>query len=252
MALLAPPPTYAEVILVEENPPPGRPPQAKFNPIWLKWFLELAQSINDAGGTTILHNDTGSIQGGSASERYHLTSAQATVATAADWAALIALGAGMLAKTAAATYAARTIIGTASQITVGNGAGTAGNPTLSLAAGNLTSGVYTPTLTNVANLDGSTAYECQYLQVGPTVFVSGRVDVDPTAPAAATQLGISLPIASNIGATEDCAGSAAASGIAGQSAAVLGDAANNRAEMNWIAGDVTNQPMYFTFGYQVL
>ena len=116
----------------------------------------------------------------------------------------------------------------------------------------ITVGAYTPTLTNVANLDASTAYECQYLKVGRTVTVSGKVDVDPTAPAASTQLGITLPIASNFGATEDCAGAAFASAIAGQGAAILGDATNDRAQMTWVAGDVTNQPMYFTFTYQVI
>jgi len=119
-------------------------------------------------------------------------------------------------------------------------------------AGTVGSGVYTPTLTNVANLDASTAYECQYSRVGNVVYVSGKVDVDPTAPAAATQLGISLPIASNLGAAEDCGGVAFASGIAGQGAAIRGDAANNRAEMVWVSGDVTNQPMYFSFSYAVI
>ena len=61
-----------------------------------------------------------------------------------------------------------------------------------------------------------------------------------------------LPIASNLGATKDCAGVAFASGIAGQGAAILGDAANDRAQMQWIAGDVTNQAMYFTFTYQII
>lgn len=116
----------------------------------------------------------------------------------------------------------------------------------------LAAGVYTPTLTNVANLTASTAYECQYMRVGNTVTVSGKVDVDPTITVTLTQLGISLPIASNIGAAEDCSGVAFASGIAGQGAAIIGDAANNRAEMDWIAGDVTNQPMYFSFSYQVI
>ena len=116
----------------------------------------------------------------------------------------------------------------------------------------LQSGVYTPTLFNVANLAASTAYECQYMRVGNTVTVSGKVDVDPTLTATATQLGISLPIASNIGAAEDCAGVAFASTIAAQGAAILGDATNNRAEMNWVSGDITNQPMYFTFSYQAI
>ena len=111
--------------------------------------------------------------------------------------------------------------------------------------------VYTPTLTNVANVAASTAYECQYFRVGDNVTVSGKADVDPTA-AASTQLGISLPIASNIGAAEDCAGVAAAPTIAGQSAAILGDATNNRAQMEWIAVDITNQPMYFTFTYAII
>lgn len=116
----------------------------------------------------------------------------------------------------------------------------------------LAAGTYTPTLTNVANLDASTAYECQYIRVGNTVTVSGKVDVDPTVTVTSTQLGISLPISSNIGATEDLAGTAFAPTIAGQGAAILGDATNDRAQMQWISGDVTNQPMYFTFTYQVI
>lgn len=111
-------------------------------------------------------------------------------------------------------------------------------------------GVYTPTLTNTTNLDASTAYECQYMRVGATVTVSGKVDVDPTA-AASTVLGISLPIASNIGATEDLAGTAA-NPAAQESAALLGDAANNRATMQWIAVGTANRTMYFTFTYQVI
>ena len=122
-----------------------------------------------------------------------------------------------------------------------------GNGAVELAAG-----VYTPALTNVANLDASTAYECQYLRVGNVVTVSGRVDVDPTAGATSTQLGIALPLASNLGAPEDCAGAAFASGVASQGAAVLGDAVNNRAQMTWVSADVTNQAMYFTFQYQVI
>lgn len=117
--------------------------------------------------------------------------------------------------------------------------------------GTLASGVYTPTLTGVANVAASTAYECQYLKVGGTCSVSGRVDVDPTA-AATTQLGISLPIVSNFGSDLDCAGVAHAPGIALMSAAIMGDGANDRAQMQWVATDVTNQPWYFTFTFQVI
>ena len=33
---------------------------------------------------------------------------------------------------------------------------------------------------------------------------------------------------------------------------IRGDAANDRAEMAWIAADVTNQPMHFIFMYRVI
>ena len=118
--------------------------------------------------------------------------------------------------------------------------------------GTLASGTYTPTLTNVANLDASTAYEAQYMRVGSVVTVSGRVDIDPTLAATSTQLGISLPIASNLGATEDCAGTAFCTAVAGMGAAILGDAANNRAQLQYISSDINNQPMYYTFTYGVI
>lgn len=116
----------------------------------------------------------------------------------------------------------------------------------------LASGVYTPTLTNVANLDASTAFQCQYMRVGSVVTVSGKVSVDPTLTATTTQLGISLPIASNIGAEEDCCGTASAKAISSQVAAILGDATNDRAQMEWKATDITNQAMYFSFTYRII
>lgn len=116
----------------------------------------------------------------------------------------------------------------------------------------VTSGTYTPTLTNVANLDSSTAYSCQYLRIGTVVTVSGKVDIDPTLTATSTQLGISLPVASNIANNNECSGTAFASGVAGQGASILGDATNNRAQLQYISGDVTNQSMYFTFTYRII
>lgn len=118
--------------------------------------------------------------------------------------------------------------------------------------GYITSGTYLPTSTLVANLDTGTLSQCQYMRVGKVVTVSGRADLDPTAPAATTQFGISLPIASNFGATSDCAGTAFASGIAAQGAAIRADATNDRAEMIWKSSDITNQPMYFTFTYEII
>lgn len=164
----------------------------------------------------------------------------------------------LIGSTGAAPVAAA-LTGTANQVTVTNGPGTV---TLSLPQdlgtgssptfANITSGTYTPTVTNVANLDGTTAYECQYLRVGNVITVSGRVDVNPTLTATATQLGISLPVASNFGALEDCAGTAFAPAIASQGAGIFADTANDRAMFQYVAGDVTNQAFYFTFTYGII
>ena len=113
-------------------------------------------------------------------------------------------------------------------------------------------GVYTPTLSNVANLDASTAFECQYLRVGASVVVSGKVDVDPTLTATSTQLGITIPVASNFGTAQDLGGAAAALAIAGMSAAIFADTTNDRAQMQFISTDINNNSMYFTFMYQIL
>lgn len=114
------------------------------------------------------------------------------------------------------------------------------------------SGTYTPTLTNVTNIAASTAYLCQYLRFGNTVLVSGKVDVDPTLTATGSELGISLPIASNFGDIIDCGGVAFAAAVAGQGAAILGDATNNRASMKWVSSDISNQGMAFIFTYRVI
>jgi hypothetical protein len=75
MAVFEPPPTYADVVIAE----PDRPP--KFNPIWLKWFVDIAAALAAAGGSGtggpgISHNSLNGLQGGNPSERYHITAAQ--------------------------------------------------------------------------------------------------------------------------------------------------------------------------------
>lgn len=116
----------------------------------------------------------------------------------------------------------------------------------------LAAGTYTPTLTNVANLDSSAVGEFQYSRVGATIMVSGAVGVNPTTTATSTQLGISLPVASAFTVTDDCAGTAFCPTIAAQGAAILADVTNDRAQMQWVAADVTSQSMYITFTYQVI
>lgn len=63
-----PVPTYQDP--VEVDPKTGK---SQFSPTWLSWFL----TLTDGGlGSTVKHNATLGLQGGSSGQYYHLTSAQ--------------------------------------------------------------------------------------------------------------------------------------------------------------------------------
>lgn len=74
-----PPPTFAEVVVFDQNArtEEERLRSAKFNPVWLKWFVDIAQLLTGAGGGTgaVVHNSLSGLQGGSAGEEYHLSAA---------------------------------------------------------------------------------------------------------------------------------------------------------------------------------
>jgi hypothetical protein len=113
------------------------------------------------------------------------------------------------------------------------------------------SGTYTPTLTNGANVDATVAYPCQWSRVGNVITISGKIDVDATSNTTATEVGISLPVASAISNDYEISGTANCPTI-GQAAAILGDASNNRASLQFICNSVGNNSMFFIFSYQVL
>lgn len=154
-----------------------------------------------------------------------------------------------ISGSAASTISASNITGT---LGVSQGGTGASNTTDVFTNFGMAASTYTPTLTNVANLDGSVTSEFQYIRVGNTITVSGAVEVNPTLTATSTKLGISLPVASNIGAAEDCSGTAFTPAIAAMGAAIVGDATNDRAQMQWIASDVTAQSMFIQFQYQII
>lgn len=76
MPNISPPPTYAEVVLYDEATKKGT-----FNPAWLKWFLDIYELINNAGGSSLEHNLLDGLQGGTTDEFFHLTSARYTTLT---------------------------------------------------------------------------------------------------------------------------------------------------------------------------
>jgi hypothetical protein len=75
--------------------------------------------------------------------------------------------------------------------------------------GNIFSGTYTPIQVSTnTNVDAVTYQSAQYMRVGNTVTISGRVDIDATA-TGNTVVQFSLPIASNFSSTAQGAGTAA-------------------------------------------
>ena len=116
----------------------------------------------------------------------------------------------------------------------------------------LASGTYTPTLTNGVNVAGSAAYAGQWSRVGDIVTVAGHIDVAPTSAGASTIMGISLPVASNLGAIADCNGSFGSDGEVGCSGAIYGDVANDRATLGYIAPSVTPRGLFYSFSYRVI
>ena len=157
---------------------------------------------------------------------------------------------GQVLYQSAVNTTARLANGTAGQVLTS--AGTTLAPTWTTPT-TVSSGTYTPTLTNTTNVTSSTAYVCTYLRVGNTVTVSGRFDIQPTTTALNTLMGLSLPVASNFTTADQAGGCGIAPGGSSQGAAILSDATNDRASVQFKAvGTVALIAINFTFTYQVL
>lgn len=116
-------------------------------------------------------------------------------------------------------------------------------------------GTYTPTLTNVTNLDSATAFaDTMWVRVGNHVFVEGRVTTDATLAApTSTQVDISLPIASNLANVQDLCGSGCVTYSSGHAAArIQADTANDRAAMTFHALTTVAANGTFRFMYRVI
>ena len=168
---------------------------------------------------------------------------------------LDASGTGLLSKTAADTYATRTITGTANQIAVANGGGVAGEPTLTLVVGNVTATApWTPDLYNVTNVDGSSIANGGYIRLGSSVVFWGQLNLDPTTGTSAIELGIDSPVSSNF------ATSAQASGACNQHSTdttarpliIESDATNNRLRVVGIPNHTDERTYAFIGGMQII
>jgi hypothetical protein len=119
----------------------------------------------------------------------------------------------------------------------------------------LASGTYTPTLTGVTNVSSTTAFTCQYMRVGNVVTVSGKISVTATANNSQTVLGISLPIASNFAADENCGGLAHTinnTAADQHGASIYADATNDRATFEYYETHGSADVFTFTFTYRII
>lgn len=119
-------------------------------------------------------------------------------------------------------------------------------------ATNNVTGTYTPKLYNVTNVTASTAYQCHYFRVSGVVHVAGRIDIDVTAGGVATELGISLPIPTDMTSTFQCAGTGIAPLVSGIYGGIYGDITNNRAIFACVPSSLTNSAVFFTFTYRII
>lgn len=114
------------------------------------------------------------------------------------------------------------------------------------------SGTYTPTLSNISNVSASAAYVCQWMRVGATVTVSGRLAIDPISTGTDTHLGISLPIASSFGNNEECGGTASCPSVSNYAVPITANTSTDTAQLWFLSTDTSNKDMYFSFTYQIV
>lgn len=116
----------------------------------------------------------------------------------------------------------------------------------------LASGTYTPTGTNDVNLTSHTEFTCQYLRVGNTVTVSGKITLRAALPATITSLDLDLPVSSTFGDEENAGGTGWSPAIAGAGFAVKGVGLSSTVQISFISVDATSHDYFFSFTYQII
>lgn len=111
----------------------------------------------------------------------------------------------------------------------------------------ITSGVYTPTLTNVTNISSSTANQFTYSRNGNIVTYAGSIQVT-TSIAATSEVDFSLPIASAFTSGNDLNGVGQAKTAIGTNVINEADDINDRGECEFIALAISGSGVIFVSG----
>lgn len=121
--------------------------------------------------------------------------------------------------------------------------------------GNVYSGTYTPVATDVSGgFTSITPSVCQFMRVGGVVTVSGHVAVNYSVGAAPANLTfrMSLPVASDFSADEQCAGTGLSEDSTPIAVRIYGDAATNEAFFGFTVNDTNDlEQLYFHFTYRI-
>lgn len=169
--------------------PVGVPPGHSF---WNDWYDKLRLLVNNAvswatinfAGSNLTdivtrnHNDLQSIQGGAATQYFHMTSAQNTLVVNVG-----ALGNGITVKTGASTVVNRSIAAGTS-IVVTNGDGTAGNPTVALSTTPAIGAATGTSLALTGSVTTGTAASLHTTSVALTDYVGAGAGTLANAPTA--------------------------------------------------------------------
>lgn len=114
----------------------------------------------------------------------------------------------------------------------------------------VTSGTYTPTLSNGLNVATSTATVCQYIRIGNVVTVSGTLSGVACMGAGATSiLTATLPIASAFADNSELGGAGVHSTAP---VMLLANTAGGLAQFTWTAETTNTNVLPFTFTYRII
>lgn len=121
------------------------------------------------------------------------------------------------------------------------------------ADGNVYSSTYTPTITNGVNVASSTAHVFHFMRVGDMVTFGGIVEIDPISGSDTfTEIGISLPVLSDLALTGDASGTGVGvDGPGTQACEISADALNDRIRVNFLAITASNMAISFQGSYLI-
>lgn len=117
-------------------------------------------------------------------------------------------------------------------------------------------GTYTPSVAASSNVTSSTTYVAQYMRVGNTVTVSGKIDVVPTLSATVTTIDLNLPIASNITNDYEVAGTCyGRQSNINTTAGSMSGLSSDQVRLLFVPTSGNGSqlfPMFFTFTYRII